>query len=375
MNVCEALHRLRSEKCIPEELYGVVLRFAKAEASAQVEAGKCPPSEKRERAFDLAGNFIVALSSEEISDTVETVSGLKRVFKRYCLHVQNPQGRELWNVISEALRALEKEGLVCRMAPRKQKTNSNDVLWALSAHAERPGCLPSSEEIASIMPKFKARGDHDKILKPSEIESILISILRMAKGRVSMGDLMHHIQPHVFMLRDGGSIDQNASGEGHTPADDEGIRGGLHEIYGDDHYRDDGHILIRDETEHRSRLLLAAIEAIPSGRRRTLSAHQLLCNYYLPKVVLDRKVVMEDFGPTSTVSDIVNKLETLLAAYLPPTSHPDPRESWIASQINKAMLNNLFHFCSEKGCPLDFNADIGRAAAGNNGWTVGGTKI
>jgi len=281
---------------VREELYREVVTIARrALAKSAAERGRAP----LEGPEDLAAEFLVFMAEGPPLADLWRKSALEREFRRWLTRRNDPHGIELWHILSNALRQLEKEGIVQRTGLHRQRNNSNRTEWCLCRKAGAIGDPVKAEARDGGIPHYGQRRTAGRILKGGEARKLVLAILEAFDGSVSMGEITTVARRHVFLPGREESLDQSPTGEEH----DDSL--GMHEsLELEESYAIDG--LIGFEVASRARGIWDALARVSRGATR-IEATRVLCCYFLPKRVGDQNVVLESIGPASTVDDIVHR--------------------------------------------------------------------
>jgi hypothetical protein len=296
---------------------------------------------------EWAGEFIVALMQEEISGTILTQSDLQREFRRWTTRKASPQLSELWRIVSAALLAMEKEGLVVRPVKSRQYSNSNSTTWALNQFENNKAKPLSENDISSAIPRLSSKSEHHRILKPLEARTIITNLLGMCQGEITMADLVSIISKQIPMLHITQQLDVPYESEQDSVSFYDHTPGG--NILGDYLF------IIEEEAQMASKHIWIEAAALRS-RNGEISGHEVLCGYLLPKEALGQRVKLATFGPSSSVHDLAKSLYHILAQWIPnPSSERETLEIWLSQRITQEILEQLLLFCSEKGFCRIFN--------------------
>lgn len=330
---------------LTEEFLALLLEVAAAGCGQARRAGLTA----QETAEEAAEDFALALVAEGASHgTIATWAALKRAYRRWLTARQNPQGRELWSVVSKALRDLEREGVVERPPSQRDVHVGNLTEWYLRGSAAQRGAIPDERAVANAMPGLGARGEGDRILKPAEARQAVLAILRLAAGRLTMIEIVDSLRPHVPMLSvksaadcAGGPEDAEADPLEQTAATQAGP---------------DTDLIVETEVEHRSKSIWHEAGQIARGKGDAVTGRRVLCCYWIPARVGKRKITLEQFGPTSTVHDVVTDLEAILRRHLPVPAQERGDPSWelTCRRIAEGILAQLARLCSENDLCRDF---------------------
>ena len=284
---------------------------------------------------ELLGDYLPYLEANK-NATIETINDLKREFKRFRSLTKSPQERELWLIISAKLLDLEREGRVHRSDNDQKYNNSDNTIWWMKNKDSQKLDL---SKLHNLDIKYKRQGKYNKILTPPNAESFIIEIFKQAQSVLSMEDIFYIVKNNIEMYKEE-SIDEEISQE-----DGESSK---HDIIAAPELLSDVCIQVEDEGESRSTIIWNKILKIKRGTNEEIKGDKIFCLYLLPKHSGISKPILEDFGPSSTVSNLVdNDLYPILRKYLQFTDIIN--EYLVISEIQKNIFSKLNKKCSEIG--------------------------
>jgi hypothetical protein len=335
--VTEGIRRLLDESTITDDLHKVVTGIA--ERAAHRTSGVSMSDEPA----GLACDFLVALVQGSVRSEIVTIGDLKREFNRWLTGLVVPEQKELWSVISAALKHLEKAGKVQRPNAKRRFNNTNTTAWCLPEMAGNPPDLAKVDQIASVLPRLPARKDGGRILKPEYARDAVLGILRTLGGEVPMGaifGILLKAVPHLQFE----SLDAPVGSADDSPARSETVES-----------RDvavSHALIVREEIEVISSAIWNLAGGIEKGTSRIVKGQQVLCCHVIPRHTGGQKVTLAELGPTSTVEDVVVALEDILREWLPRSNAGSPsryQEEYLIFDITRGVLMKIGMLCSEKG--------------------------
>lgn len=339
MIIADALLNLTEKRTVSPELFEVVKAIARTHRN-RARHGDAPDAHD-DAASELAGDFLVALAQKEISGLITTKACLRREFRRWLTRRDNPAKAELWGIVSHALLELEKQGVVERPPGFRTHHNRNETPWRLAGGTAEHPDWGKEPQIAAVMPRLVRKVVHDRVLKPAEARAAVKAILQTLGGEITMRDLVECIVQHVPLYQETTSMDAPTGNVDH----DEPTT--LH-----DHLEakvlDDYSLFARDESEQASKAIWEEASAIRRGRKNPVEGVRVLCCYLLPKDVFGQDVTLADFGPTSTVQEVLADLRNILKRRLPESGRNRLEQSVFLSTV-RGIIDQLVQFCSEIG--------------------------
>jgi hypothetical protein len=281
----------------------------------------------------LIGDFLPYLK-KNANDTIATVNDLRREFNRF----KTPsQERELWLILSTALRSLEKKGIVFRSANDSKYSNSNNTIWWKDNNVLMDIDIQKSYDIPYKQEKQRR---NSKILSPTNAENLILTIFTEFNGAIVMENIMKIAKHNVDLFSEHISMDQEIG-------DDDGGEISLHDIIPSKELESDHNLEIQEEVESRTTYIWSEIYGLSRGKDKTIHGDKIFCLYFLPKHSKLANPILSGFGPKSTVNDISRDIGIVLAKYLSFDSI-EP-ENLITSEIQKQIFSQLNAKCSENG--------------------------
>jgi len=344
MIINDKIKQLIEEQTVDEEFFSYVEQIAKNMAVVL-------PAFVRDEPESMAVDFLVALSREEVGQQITTPSDLKREFRRWITRHLSPQESELWLIISEALLFMEKKGRVARPARNRAYHNDNSTTWFLSENEGKAANWSALDSISTKWPSIASKGEKDRILKPKEAQSCLLVILEAVGGEISMQHLVKELSKHLPLLDLSASLDAEKGHEDGSVQD-------LHDMIPSRDVLQADTMLMQEESEHITTEIWRQACVLEMGAD-SISGARILCCYYIPKYCAGEKVLLADFGPTSTVADVVKALGCIMKEWLPmvdPEQNDAALEQWQCIEITRRVLAAIACLCSEKNyCRTFYN--------------------
>jgi len=288
----------------------------------------------------FVGDFLPYLKANQ-SATIETISDLKREFKRFNTKSSTPQNNELWLILSAKLLDLEKQGIVHRSANDKKYNNSNNTVWWIDNKVKNDFNM---SDLFNLDIKYKKQGKYNKILSPTNAETFIFEVFKKAKSALSMEDLFYIVKNNIDLYKEESIDDEISQEEGESSK---------YDIIAASELISDIYIQVEDEGNSRSKIIWNKIIKIERGKNKEIKANKIFCLYLLPKYSGISQPVLEDFGPSSTVSNLVdNDLQPVLRKYL----HFDNSSDYnLNLEIQKYIFSKLNQKCSEIGYNTNLN--------------------
>ncbi len=284
---------------------------------------------------DLTLDFILDLGTKNRS-FIETTSHLYKEFDKFyrMRHYKGKEGCEqhkAWLNISKALNDLGKENR-CIKTTLKNIGNNNDTEWALCGNEKKDIIIVDwSSFIIEKMTK----------LPLSKAKELVEKILVIAESPISVGDIKDIIFKHIEFTSIETMEKTNEDGERYGELEDKSIIP-IYETSFDIH--------CDNEVENRLENLLKNLKNIDGGRKNIIPVMKVLCCYFIPKIIDNKKVSASKIGSSSTVSDILLKIKCAFSYILTDNDFDDSMKK----QVAKKIIDCLNVICSEKfeGCNL-----------------------
>lgn len=345
MKIDNDIRKLLEDRIITDDFYQLACRIASKHLKDGASRGAdLNANELSEHAGELAGDFIVALASRDISGLIRNRSDLSREFKRWIARRDSPERSELWEVISTTLRELETQGTVERPAQYRPYFNSNNTLWSLALHVDKVGKHQEIKTIKDAMPQIKAKGEHDRILKPDEARAAVVALLSLYEGEVTMSQIVDDLSKHLELLQISTSLDapigENDNSENHEES--------LSAVIEDTQILDDYTFIVEEESSRATTAIWRQADTI-GKKGQPLAGRHILCCYLIPKDCHGLKISLKAFGATSSVQDVVSKLRDVMKAHLPVIPTSSRLGDYLALQITAKVIQDISQLCSENG--------------------------
>jgi len=155
-----------------------------------------------ETAEDNASEFLVYLrQAPQVAKAMKSSADLRRMYRKWVTEKRSPAGKELWQVISSALLALEKSGIVERAPEYRGYFNHNNVRWYLKGRGGRQARHLDPDQIANAIPLPSPKSAGRKILSPTEARTIIKNLLTLANGEITMQEIVKSITPHLLLFK------------------------------------------------------------------------------------------------------------------------------------------------------------------------------
>jgi hypothetical protein len=274
---------------------------------------------------DLASDYMRLIKSEprfRPCPVPRSMSALKNHMKHVLSEELNTAGKELWQLLSEAFWALEREGTaMCLGGTRRgvradQRNNTPFTQWVganvFNAHNGKPP--PADvfifEKKADSLPHFYppgGKGWHPsapRVIAPKGAEKLATMLLDCADGWIVLRDVFHEFRKHVHMLEiltpppddeENTALDQQAEKRKSRKSE----LGPRHAFTEDAFW------------ELVSKLAAKAWEALCAADLTTIA-----CQYVLANALLGRKRRLEEFGDFQRVSERKAKVQEILRRVL-----------------------------------------------------------
>ncbi len=347
----ENLRLLADKREISESLWNMAVEVA-VYHHRRAESQGCHVAESAE---DDAGDFLIHLAdrSPAALRAIHSRSALSREYGKWVVHERSPATKEVWEAVSRALLALEREETIVRAAEFRQFNNSNKTRWTLPENEGGNGRLLTDEEVQSVKPDLSTKSDKRRILNPTEAKKWLLGLLELAEGEVAMQDLFHEIKSSL-------SVFEVVSGEDLSPDDEQAAEDAPSWLdqFSTAQIAPDLEARIEEEIEFAVARVWEDAGEIRRGDNPVIEGLRILCCYWLPKNVYGRKMTLQDFGPKSTVKDVAMDLSRMMARYVPFPKHVEPDESdqLACLRVASGVIEGISGLCSENGYCRRFNA-------------------
>ncbi len=343
MDLRKNLNALVSQAIVTESLWELIIEISAAHSSHVRNFGVHQSSSVE----DLASEFLLHLSNRAPLElkNIETKNHLSREYKRWITLQDAPANKELWSVLSEALLSLEKERKIERAPEFRKFNNSNHTRWYVKGNHGKTAKLLSEDEVASIKPSIRAKKSGNKVLSPTEAKQWLLRLLQSASGEMLFKDIFDAVKPHLELLklvpaevlaRDDGD-EHSAPGKVVDKLNPEQVTPYLE-------------LSIQEEIEFASENIWKRVGELT----REIGGHLVLCCYWIPKNVFNKKVKLDQFGPHSSVKNVVEDITAVMKKFMPlkESKCVNDADQIACLRIVNGIIERLSHNCSENGyCP------------------------
>ena len=298
----EAIRRWVLEACdkdedgpLIEQLREVVLSIARAHLASSPAFQ--PP--RHLDAQDLAIEFLLSLRSQG-NWMIRTKSGLAAEYRRWVTAFSTPAQHELWEIVSTALHDLARGNAAWRLDAPASDDNHNDAVWTgvAGVAGDAPCDLLAFEKAARLIRNYAPPAARKwcvdgailpKVIAPKDAKELTLALLHAAGGAIRLRDLLEEFKRHVFAFDSSSEIDKD-----HTASPLSIHPLALTRIY--------------DLAHERAALIWEATSAI--------SGTDLLCDYFIPKHLEERPVILEEFGDPRRVYERMQLVVQYLRQHL-----------------------------------------------------------
>jgi hypothetical protein len=278
-----------------EQLRETVLAIARA----HLASGPTFPPPRHLDAEDLAIEFLISLRKQG-NWKICTKTGLATEYRSWVAEFSNPAQHELWEIVSTALHALARESVAWRLDAPASDDNHNDAVWTgvAGAAGSRPCDLLAFEKAARLIRNYAPPAARKwcvdgailpKVIAPKDAKELTLALLHAAGGAIRLRDLLEEFKRHVFAFDSSSEIDKD-----HTASPLSIHPLALTRIY--------------DLAHERAALIWEATSAI--------SGTDLLCDYFIPKHLEERPVILEEFGDPRRVYERMQLVVQYLRQHL-----------------------------------------------------------
>jgi len=333
LNISKLLESLRKDS-FKSEVYEIILKAAESKKHKDTGGNVFSPN-------DYALDFIVYLKENLGIGDIRTKNDLLREFNRWYTRTRDPEGHELWSIISDALRSLEAEGICERDEKFRNFSNNNTVLWYLPEFRDRKKDWNDIRKDAENIPLFSpANRKNARIVTPSKAKELVFSILKTAESPITMEQIIFIARKKVVLT---GKPVEN------TKIDEDGEETDIFDTIGDK--RSTISIITEESVIHYSNLIWEEIAEIQRGRQKKIKGSEILCLYFLPAEIFNCKVNLSEFGPTSTAGDVLDDVRKVFVKYLTFDEFIDCVRvaDFSLEEIISGIIDILNKICSENG--------------------------
>lgn len=335
----EALRRWVLEACDKDQDKPIIERLREiviAIARAHLASGPTVQPPRHLEAEDLAIEFLLSLRRKG-NWMIRTKSGLTAEYRRWVTEYSSPAQHELWAIVSTALHDLARENAAWRLDAPASENNHNDATWTgFEGPSGVTPCDPAAFEktarhIQSYAPPAARKWHADdailpKVIAPKDAKELTLSLLRAARGAIRFRDLHEEFKRHVFAfdIGDATDPDQTATPFSIHPAAMERIHDLAHE---------------------RAALIWDGVA--------TVSGTDLLCDYFIPKHLEERSVILEGFGDPRRVHERMQGVVGILRKHLAlnVVEALDVADDAVDAALHGRFVREAMHILCEKcGC-------------------------
>jgi hypothetical protein len=293
------LERLIDHGEVDEVFYGVLIEQVGYMTRTTARHIRTETTEDLVSPEDLAGDFLLHLKAENKRE-IQTLSGLKREFSKFLTDRNDPESKELWEIISDALHQGGREGWARRLDDLHSEKNHNQAVWTSAL----PGCdqktldLAQFEQRAKKIPCFYPGRTAGRILPPSDAVELIRRLLKEAQVPIVFSILFNEARRHVvFGLRWAEELGEESEAEdGEKPQIQHADRSWEVVQWA------------REESAERGDRIWCAIQA--------LKTEKVLCLYILPKHFLGQKPTLSGMGDFRRTSENSLEIMSILAQEL-----------------------------------------------------------
>ena len=301
INVAELLEKLINRKEISTELYNLILEIAEMQAYSNTSSHYNYPE-------DNVSDFILYLYENHGLGDIRTANALGKEYKKWLVIKNAPEKHELWAMLSQALLSLEKEGICERGEDFRNYNNSNFTEWYLKGKENIKGNTSESNEKLKAIPIFtpvkrkSGSKNQPRIIPPSKAKELALKILEAVDGKITMSDIVYIAYSKVLLTHEV-SIDQEPDDTENqpkiqipTPSDDKGLS---------------LEIILKNDIDHISSEIWKEVSRLSRKTQNgTIDGCRILCCYLLPKMS-NSPVTLEEFGPSTTVSELAADIKNI----------------------------------------------------------------
>jgi len=328
------IRQLVEEGVIHEPFYDLLCRLSYVLLQKRILAGVESISEE---SHTLALEFIMHLRDKQKSNIL-SVYQVQHELKKYLTQRDSPVNYEVWKILSRALKNLEKEGIVERVAG-ESGVNRQSTAWCLTQHATNsPAKLELFFDAAASLPVYHPARKDGRLLAPSQARELVVKMLELAGGAILMQDLhaeaLKHVVPPMLFAQ---SLDE-------APAADDGDAAPRREVA--DRAPVIG-FMLEEEAVERANIVWDRLQESGDGK--------VLCIYFIPRHLLGRSVKQSELGAPQRVSEAVSHIREVFQDVLDLSPLLEERREAAdgvandpLSMLVSRMMEVLMKFCAEK---------------------------
>ena len=342
----------------PEDIFSLKWTAVQEMLSGYIKKNRLPGIVSYQDAQDAANDYLVSLFSGICPDNVISHSVLIANMRKYLAMRRNPVQYELNQILRSALRTLEKEDRIQRDESSIGKHISGQTLFLRTdsrnnVRASRENYERNRTKVPFYRTVIRANDlEHSKIIPPESAKDLVLNLLDAFEGWTDTKELLWAMQFHVpeqlkFVPEQELSPEKpDSDSPAANPISNLPDKQAETFIY--DFDQESG-TMIAEETAQRIWIRVSEV------------SDKVFCLYFLPKSLsLDYSAKLEDFGPSSTVSDQNRNLKKImedeLRNYASYSEVSDRERIAMKAVLNKISLN-LHRNCTEKGFNMPLLSD------------------
>jgi hypothetical protein len=281
-------------------------------------------------AEDLASDFLSIVLTRR-GAAIESEKGVERRMMITLMQRIDPVAKQIWDVLSTAIRTLQRQEKVRRLHEPADKPNHNAAIWTSASKENDTAKFDAVQfEIAaasdeSIRTLFRGpwKSEHGKrrerILSPKNAETLLEALLACANGPIPFGNLFDEARKRVFAY-------QREDVESGKEIKDSGMLNPSEQF------------LVAHES---SRITDAVWSKIEDDER----LRNALCGYLLPKWRSTTEHPRITQQTANVADEWVTKVKTLIANEFRPELFESPNRE---GQLTRSIARNIFDVFEQK---------------------------
>ncbi len=328
-----ALQKLREQDLTDDEAFNAFYTHLKMLCEKFLRSQQSRGYKKHMNEIELLHSFYEILVTQ-CTLGWKTTSHLNREIQRLYVRKTNPAASAFWQTISTAVNSLVKEGLCEKSEEFRHLNNTNETVIF------KKGCFQSDLKDRFFVEDCKNIPEFPK-LTPKNAKELVSKILDAVSAPITMGTIIEICRTKTAIYQETSFVHEDENGKPYET---------IHGTVWDDHNKaaqrlESFDIRITDEAENRTRLIWAEVDSMEVGRSDKIPGSHVLCLYYLPKIIFQRKVTLKDWGkPESTIQDATTRIASIIKKYM----SEEGFNNTIILEIFRKVLALLFEYCSEK---------------------------